>query len=251
MGSPVSIVVATLVMEDVEKRALSTFHSPPKIWKRYINETFAIINKNAVEDFLDHLNTIENSIKFTIEKEANHALPFLDTLVRRNKHGNFSTSVHRKPTNSKRYLNFRSDHPLEHKQSLVWSLIDRANVLCSTSKNRQDEIKHVKNTLKLNSHPNTTLIKKPSNRTEQQFKVFAIIPYYPGLTEKIRRCLSNHNVKTILKRCNTIDKKLAHHKDSVDPNMRQGVVHQIPCHDYDSHTLAKQNAVFPSAEKNT
>ena len=95
MGSPVSTVVANLVMEDVEKRALSTFHSPPKIWKRYVDDTFVIIHKNSVEDFLDHLNTIENSIKFTIEKEANHTLPFLDTLVRRNKHGDFSTSVYR------------------------------------------------------------------------------------------------------------------------------------------------------------
>ena len=63
------------------------------------------------------------------------------------------------------------------KQSVARSLIDRANALCSTTKNRQDEIKHVKDTLKLNLYPNTTLIKKPSNRTEQQFKGFAIIPY--------------------------------------------------------------------------
>ena len=41
-----------------------------------------LIHKNSVEDFLDHLNTIENSIKFTIENEADHTLPFLDTLVR-------------------------------------------------------------------------------------------------------------------------------------------------------------------------
>ena len=29
MGSSVSIVVVNLVMEDVEERALATFHSPP------------------------------------------------------------------------------------------------------------------------------------------------------------------------------------------------------------------------------
>ena len=29
MGSPVSVVVANLVMEDIKERALSTFHSPP------------------------------------------------------------------------------------------------------------------------------------------------------------------------------------------------------------------------------
>ena len=33
MGSLVSTVIANLVVEDVEKRALSTFHSPSKIWK--------------------------------------------------------------------------------------------------------------------------------------------------------------------------------------------------------------------------
>ena len=100
MVSLVSTVITNLVMEDVEKRALSTFHSPPKIWKRYVDNTFVIIHKNSVEDFLDHLNKIENSIKFTIEKEADHTLPFLDTLVRRSKHGDFSIPVYRKPTNS-------------------------------------------------------------------------------------------------------------------------------------------------------
>ena len=119
IGSPISTAVTNLVMEDVEKRALSTFHLPPKIWKHYVDDTFVIIHKNLVEDFLDHLNRIENSIKFTIEREADHTLPFLDRLVRRNKHGDFSTSVYRKPTNSNRYLNFRSDHPLEHKHSVV------------------------------------------------------------------------------------------------------------------------------------
>ena len=32
MGSPVSVFVANLVMEDIEKRALATFHNPPHFW---------------------------------------------------------------------------------------------------------------------------------------------------------------------------------------------------------------------------
>ena len=34
MGSPVSVVVATLVMADIKQKALSTFHTPPRFWKR-------------------------------------------------------------------------------------------------------------------------------------------------------------------------------------------------------------------------
>ena len=55
----------------------------------------------------------------------------------------------------------------------------------------------------------------------------------PGLTEKIRRCLSNHNVNTALKPCNAIGKKLASHKHSVDPAMPQGAKYQVFCDDCD------------------
>ncbi len=36
MGSPVSVTVANLVMEDIEERAIATYHTPPVFWKRYI-----------------------------------------------------------------------------------------------------------------------------------------------------------------------------------------------------------------------
>ena len=38
MGSPVSVVVANLVMEDVDKRALRDFSTPIHFWKRYIDD---------------------------------------------------------------------------------------------------------------------------------------------------------------------------------------------------------------------
>ena len=36
MGSPVSVTVANLVMEEIKQTAISTYHTPPHFWKRYI-----------------------------------------------------------------------------------------------------------------------------------------------------------------------------------------------------------------------
>ena len=49
-----------------------------------------------------------------------------------------------------RYLNFKSDHPIEHKYSVVKSLMDRAEKLSSTQPDKQLEIKHIKQSLVLN-----------------------------------------------------------------------------------------------------
>ena len=98
MGSPVSMVAANLVMEDVKERALESFPSPPRFWKRYIDDTFTAFPNTIITPFLDHLNGIEPSIKFTVEEERDGQLAFLDVLLRREDDGTISTSVHRKAT---------------------------------------------------------------------------------------------------------------------------------------------------------
>ena len=82
MGSPVSDVIANLVMEDVEQRALATFHSPPCFWKRYLDSAFTVLPCNLVQEFLSHLNSTEACIQFTFEKETEDGkLPFLDVCL--------------------------------------------------------------------------------------------------------------------------------------------------------------------------
>ena len=80
MGSPISVKIANLVIESVEEGAMSTFLNPPKFWKRYVNDTFVIIKKK-VDEFRNHINGIEASIKFTVEHETNKSIPFLDVSV--------------------------------------------------------------------------------------------------------------------------------------------------------------------------
>ena len=83
MGSPVSAIVANLCMEVIEEQAIQSAITPPNIWKRFVDDSFAIINKNAIISFHNTLNSIDPSIKFTIEHEKDGQIAFLDTLVSR------------------------------------------------------------------------------------------------------------------------------------------------------------------------
>ena len=102
MGYAVSSVVANLVMENIETRALETFADPPRLWKRYEDDTFVIMKRSKLSEFLTHLNTIERSIQFTMEKEKEGCLPFLDLLIKRSASGHLLSAVYRKPTHSDR-----------------------------------------------------------------------------------------------------------------------------------------------------
>ena len=95
MGSSVSVVVANLVMEDVESRALTTFPSPNSFWKRYVDDTCCALRTDIVEDFHCHLNSIESSIQFTLETESDGQLAFLDVLISRNSDRSMDTTVYR------------------------------------------------------------------------------------------------------------------------------------------------------------
>ena len=71
----------------------------PTIWKRYVDDTFTILDRGNVDDFLQHLNNQQPSIRFTMETENNNKLAFLDTAVSREPDGRLTTSVYRKPNN--------------------------------------------------------------------------------------------------------------------------------------------------------
>ena len=82
MGSPVSPVVANLYMENCEHRALTSAVNPPRLWKRYVDDTFVILQQSQKEEFMQHINSVDPSIKFTTkEPRQDCSLPFLDTLV--------------------------------------------------------------------------------------------------------------------------------------------------------------------------
>ena len=83
MGSPVSAVIANMVMEDVEQRALATSPVKPFFWKRYVDDVISAVFGIEAERLLSHFNSVEPSIQSTLERDKDRHLPFLDLNVSR------------------------------------------------------------------------------------------------------------------------------------------------------------------------
>ena len=153
MGSPVSAVVANLYMEFFEELALETAPTRPRLWKRYVDDTFCILRKGSTEELLHHLNRVRLTIKFTVEWEEDGTLPFLNTLLRRREDGSLDISIYRKPTHTDQYLHFQSHHPTHVKRGEVRGLHDRARVIITMQDNLQKEVDHLAGILKQNGYP--------------------------------------------------------------------------------------------------
>ena len=97
LGSPVSAAVANLYIEFFEDLALTQAPDEcrPRIWKRYVDDTFCILRKGTVEKLLSHLNSLRPTIQFTVEVEKDGSLPFLDILLRRKDDGSLDATVYR------------------------------------------------------------------------------------------------------------------------------------------------------------
>ena len=77
MGSPLAPVLANIFMGFYESKWLHEFNlNKPNFYLRYVDVILAAFDNG--QDSLDFLNKSHPNIKFTIEKQINHSIAFLD-----------------------------------------------------------------------------------------------------------------------------------------------------------------------------
>ena len=110
MGSPLGPVIAGIFMVELETYLVPTLGNCITFWRRYVDDTFCIINSGTKDFILSKLNNFHSQINFTSEEQTNNMIAFLDVLII-NRFGNIDSTVYRKPTNTDVYINWNSFFP--------------------------------------------------------------------------------------------------------------------------------------------
>lgn len=112
LSSPLSPIVADIILQDLESRALETLIvrlTTPFYMRYYVDDVALAVPSSLVNHMLDIFNSFHPRLQFTMEVGEGNRLNFLDvTMILNDNHIIFDWF--HKSTFSGRYLNFLSQH---------------------------------------------------------------------------------------------------------------------------------------------
>ena len=145
-------------MEHFERKALMSASNPLWVWFRFVDDTWVIQWQAHKQAFLDHINSIDPAIKFTVEgTQGNGAIPFLDTLITLQTDNILSITVYHKPTHTDQYLQWDSHHSLSAKYTVIGTLTHRARTVCTGPELLQRELQHLRKALVKCKYPHLAI----------------------------------------------------------------------------------------------
>jgi len=243
MGSPLSPIIADLVMRDLEEKALATLGCSVPFYSRYVDDIAMAVPLDKVNDVLMTFNNFHTRLQFTLEIGGD-MLNFLDVTIIKNNNSIIYNWYH-KPTFSGRYLNFLSQHPLSQKRGTVMGLVDRAFFL-SRPEFHLDNLKFIIRLLMENDYPlkfifdtmNTRLryliryrqkntIKNPKETNCKWF----VVPYIRSISEKFKHIIKDLDTRISYYSLNKLGSIIKRHKDILPNTSKMNVVYKLNCVD--------------------
>ena len=191
----------------------------------------SLVSSGNVQTLLNHVNSVRLYIQFTMEKEQNNKLSFLDVLVASTEQG-FRSSVYRKPTFTGQYLNFNSHHLYNVKKIIVCCLQYRAKAISSYTDVYQEEIISLRHNLHRSNYTEriTSAPRNLDRRIEDDTRKLTTVclPYVKGLAERIQKLCSPCDIRTISTGGLTHRRYLFRIKPPTEFNLTKNCVYSIP-----------------------
>ena len=94
-------------------------------WKRFSDDCYVFLRLSLIKpnELLDVLNNINPAIQLIMET-SDTQLPFLDTMINKEEKKIFM-DIYSKPTDSKRYVSFKSNHSKHCLRNILFSFAHR------------------------------------------------------------------------------------------------------------------------------
>ena len=129
-----------------ESRWLNEYNpNKPKFYLRNVDDIIAAFdNEQDSLNFLYFLNNRHPNIKFTIEKQINHSIAFLNIFISGIANQTLTLEIYRKSTYTGLLLNFKSFTSFSYKISLIKYLIDRAFKICNNWNSFHNDVENIK-----------------------------------------------------------------------------------------------------------
>lgn len=235
MGSPASPIVADIVMEKLLDTCMEKLKTKPVILTKYVDDLFMIVGENAIQETLTTFNNFNKNIKFTIEKEHNGSIPYLDTLVMR-KDNKIEMNWYQKPTASSRILNFHSKHPKQMIINTGRNLINRI-LNISDHKFHETNKNKIRKILSKNCFPKLLIEKLineyniPKSKDKSQEKYYKSMIYIPGLSERFQNSdlYDKDKLQIATRTNNTLKSLFTNTKSRIPLSERHNVIYSIEC----------------------
>ena len=123
-----------------------------KLFSRYMDDIIRDIKKVEADQKLAEINTYHPSLKFTMERESDGSIPFLDMKIM-NSDGLLSSTWYCKPTDTGITMNFHAMAPTKYKRNVVSGLVHRIYRACSSWNNFHESLVKAKKLLDAIQYP--------------------------------------------------------------------------------------------------
>lgn len=165
MGSRLSGVLATLVMDDLE-RATLTADLAIGIYRRYVDDIFVLTtDANEANKIFSRFNSSHADLKFDIEMPENGKLALLDFQIEV-VNGRPVFGFYKKPAKKNVFVHWQSSIPTSQKYNIITNEFQRIRQRCSTSIGEQNAVKQFKTDL-LNRGYSENAVQKCEQKARQ------------------------------------------------------------------------------------
>ena len=276
IGKSISGPIADIFMIWFEEEYIfntdNEFHPYLKAWKRYRDDIYIVWSggSEALDCFFWQLNYKHPKIEFTLEREKNGILPFLDLSITRLP-DRLITKVYRKETHTQKYAHWKSNLSKNCKLGVLKGLIHRAHLFCDLKEDLLSELELLRNVFISNGYPRRLVDRTINNswKVELKKQVYTSLseegildheeeeenpgyyntlnaPYIAGFSERLAKDLKGIDVGVTFCKGRTLYNSFCRLKPPCSKDMRKNVVYCIGCKSCPQVYLGETQQWFPS-----